>query len=139
MPEPLPNPFNQLATNLGKQGDTFNKPLSDSNQYYGFLSKADQDWETGLWDVLFEVLPAEWAANALARSGDDVNIIAPIGPASLYHLPAVDQNALLQILGLKTTDDLAEGSWYLLQLEKQDKGTVNGMLYDPDIDMEPNT
>jgi hypothetical protein len=133
---PFPNSWNDLANSIGTQGQAFNQPLSPSGNYVAFLSKADQDWETGLWDILFEVVPQEWAMNALVTGSEEVRIIAPQGPASLYHIPTVTESALLQMLGLKSTDDLAEGSWYMLQLQKQNEGTINGMLYDPDIDME---
>lgn len=135
----FPNPFNDLANNMGNQGNAFNKPISDKELYYAFLSKADQDWKTGLWDVMFEIIPYEWAVNAFGIGSEDVHIIAPVGPASLYHLPAVAQTDLLNALGLKNTDDLAEGSWFLLNIRKQESGPVNGMMYDPDLDMEPET
>lgn len=101
MAEPLqslPNPFNQLAVNLGLQGEAFNKPLSVSNQYYAFLSKADKDWETGLWDILFEVVPAEWAANALGRSSEEVDIVAPEGPDSLWFGQRCDRSPHYRVI-----------------------------------------
>lgn len=135
----LPNPFSALANSLAKQGLAFDKPLSDSSQYCAYLSTAEKDEDTGLWSVMFEMVPYEWALNVLAKSSQEVNYVAPVGPNTCYHIPAVTESDLLNVLKLDNTDDVAPGSWYLLRLQKQDSGKVNGILYDPDIDMEPNS
>lgn len=124
--------WKQLFQNVGEQGDQFNQPISPTNRYYAFLSKADLDESTNKYDVLFEVAPAEWFENAIL-SGQSIRLLAPPGPSSLYHIRDADPAALLKALGLSTADDLAEGSWYLITMEKG-TGAITGDFYNPDID-----
>lgn len=124
--------WNSLFQNVGGQGSQFNGPISKSGRYYAFLSKADLDETTGTFDVFFELLPFEWAENAIL-SGLDVDLPPPLSPEIVYHVPSADPSALLSMLGLKTADNLAEGSWYLLQLAPG-TGGISGDLYDPNID-----
>jgi hypothetical protein len=128
--------WNSLFGNVGGQGNQFDGPISPSNTYLGFLSKADLDDVANVYDVLFELVPIEWAVNVLVVSSSDAEYPAPPSPATLYHMTNVDPTALLDMLGLKSADDLAEGSWYFLQLEQGSTGKLTGDLYDPDIDMQ---
>jgi hypothetical protein len=136
MPPPSPS-WNSLFQNVGKQGDVLDNPLSPSNQYYGFLSSCDQDEETQLYYAMFEVVPVEWAHNVYLKD-PTVSTSPPIAPASCYQIADISGTTLLNALGLKSEDYLAEGSWYLLRLEKG-TGTVTGDLYNPDIDMQPDS
>jgi hypothetical protein len=130
--------WNAVFVNVGDQGAKFGSPFSFSNTYYAFLSKADYDESTDTWSVMFEVQPKEWAYNVFNNGSQDVSFLAPGGPASIFHLPYVLTQSLLAVLGLSDTDDVAEGSWYLVQLIKQDQGIVNGIFYNPDIDIHPD-
>lgn len=134
--------------NVGAQGNRFDAPISPSGQYYAFLSKADPAGGTygegsepldDAYDVLFELISKEWMDNAVFSSPIEVRKPAPTPPALLYHIGNVPTAAILKALGLTTTDDLAEGSWYLVSLNQGDKGAVVGDLYDPDIDMRPGS
>jgi hypothetical protein len=139
-----------LFGNVGAQGSQFDRPLSPSGQYYAFLSKADpaggtygpptpppeSSYDTA-YDVLFELVSKEWMDNVVFSPPIDVRQTAPTPPALLYHVWNVPTDAILKALGLSTTDDLAEGSWYLISLTEGDKGAVVGDLYDPDIDWLP--
>lgn len=135
-PNPPGQSWNSLFGNVGSQGGKFNTPLSPSNTYLAFLSKADLDDVANVYDILFELVPVEWAANVLAVSAGDTEYPAPLSPATLYAMQNVDPPTLLAMLGLESDDDLAEGSWYFLQLEPGSTGKLTGDLYDPDIDMQ---
>jgi hypothetical protein len=124
--------WQQLFSSVGKQGTT--EPLSASNQYYAFLSKADLDASKNTYDILFEVVPKEWADAAIFASPIDVRAPAPAAPASLFHIRGADPNDVVTMLGVKSTDYVAEGSWYLLTLTQGATGALTGDLYDPDID-----
>jgi hypothetical protein len=143
VPTPSPKqPWNSLFGNVSAQGKQFDKnPFSQSNQYYAFLAKVEEDESTTpkTYDVLFEVVPQEWMENVILSAATSIKLLAPLAPGSLYHVRDVDETTILNALGLKTTDDLAEGSWYLLTLTKKSESDVGvtGDLYDPDIDMEP--
>jgi hypothetical protein len=127
-----------LFSNAGGQGTT--NPISPSNQYYGFLSKADLNPTSNTYDILFEVIPKEWADAAILASPIDVRAPAPPSPASLYHIRDADPTAVVTVLGVKNTDYVAEGSWYLLTLTPGAlQKAVTGDLYDPDIDMSGAT
>lgn len=119
----------------GAQFDTLDPPAD--GRFYGFLSKADFDDATKTWDVLFEVVNADWADNALFTGTVSISSRLPTVPALLYHIQAADETSLLKTLGLTSTDYLAEGSWYQLVLTPGAKGLVTGDLYDPDIDTVP--
>jgi hypothetical protein len=124
------------------QGDEFDKPISDSGQYYGYLSKADFDDKTGLWDVFFELAPLEWMDNVIFSPSVSIKSAPPPSPATCFHIRGVAETAILNALRLRTTDDLAEGSWYQMSLSKASRElfdnpeAVVGDLYDPDIDLE---
>ncbi|HEX3685589.1 MAG TPA: hypothetical protein VHU83_23850 [Bryobacteraceae bacterium] len=131
--------WDALFKNVGAQGSKFDKdPLSPTGRYYGFLSEVEFDETTKTYDVLFELMQKEWADNALIAQKVEINAPAPFTPALLFHIRGVAEGPLLKVLGLSTTDDLAEGSWYLVNL-KEGKDTVSGDLYDPDLDLIPIT
>lgn len=128
-----------LFKNVGAQGSKFDQdPLSATGRYLGFLSQVNFDETTKSYDVLFEVMSKEWAENAVLNEKPEIRAPAPVTPALLFHIRGIGREPLLKALGLSTTDDLAEGSWYWLQLEKG-KGTVSGDLYDPDLDLLPSS
>ena len=136
---PPGNSWNSLFNNISEQGSAFNIPISPSGWYYAFLSSVEQDWESQKYVVLFEVVPQEWVDNAIMNGDALISALAPVSPASCYFLNQVDGTTLMNMLGLKSEDDLAEGSWYLIQLEKATSGPLLGDLYNPDIDMEPES
>jgi hypothetical protein len=117
----------------GGQGSSFEGPLSPSNTYYAFLSKVDLDATTNLYDVMFEVVAAEWMRNALLSSTVSFEAPPPCSPALIYHIAQIDATTLVSTLDVKSIDFVAEGSWYLLTLLSATDGI--GDLYDPDIDM----
>lgn len=131
-------------TNTGQQANQFNGPLSPSNFYYACLSKVDLDESTGTTDLFFELVLKEWMEAAILSSSVTTMAPPPTSPALCFHIPycGVDnqggysQATILSLLGLKTADNLAEGSWYLLELNSTPgTGAVIGVLYDPDLDM----
>lgn len=142
MASPIAQPWTELFQGVAAQGQAFaDDPLADDGVYYGFLSKVDLDDATTTYDVLFEVVNKAWMDNAVFSRQLSVPRTLPKAPALLYHLPAVPAAELLQVLGLKTTDDLAEGSWYQITLSKSQRqnltagdGALVGDLFDPDID-----
>ncbi|RPD42784.1 hypothetical protein [Chitinophaga barathri] len=138
-PPPLPpSAWNSLFTQLSAQGSTFNTPLSASDWYFAFLSSVDQDEKNGLYYVMFEVVPKEWVDNVIMSGDADISTLAPVSPASCYWINGVTENVILNALGLKSPDELAVGSWYVMQLKKGTSG-ISGDLYDPDLDMEFDT
>jgi len=132
------NNWNSFFSNVSRQGTIFDSPIADNGRYYAFLSKADYDESTDTWSVMFEVQPAKWVINVFEAGSVQINYMAPVGPASIFHLTSVLTNPLLEKLGLSSTDDLAEGTWYAIAIEKQDSGPLNGIFYNPDIDTNPN-
>ncbi|MBV9762800.1 MAG: hypothetical protein JO340_19735 [Acidobacteriaceae bacterium] len=131
--------WDTLFKNVGAQGAKFDRdPLSPTGQYYGFLSSVEFDQTTKTYDVLFELVQKEWNDNAVIDPDTEIRAPAPFAPALLYHIRDIAEEPLLEALGLATPDNLAEGSWYLLTLQKG-KDTVTGDLYDPDIDLLPST
>lgn len=129
-----PNPdYQSLFGRAGGQGRQFDVALAPDGKYYGFLSKADFDEETKLWDVFFELVNKRFMDNAIFNPTTSVPAPAPAMPALAYHVVGASESALLAALSLKSTDDLAEGSWYELALAPG-SGTIAGELYDPDID-----
>lgn len=133
MPPVSPNSsYEALFGSVSSQGSQFEGPLSPSNQYLAFLSKVDLDDTTSTYDVMFEVVAMEWAQNALLSSSVSINAPPPAAPALIYHIPSIAADALMTALGVNTIELIAEGSWYLLTLEKTTDGASS--LYDPDID-----
>lgn len=131
-------------TNTGQQANQYNGPLSPSNFYYAYLSKVDLDESTNTSDVFFEMISKEWMDVAILSGSVNPVTTPPTTPAVAFHIPfcGVDNNGgysqdlIMSCLGLKSADNLAEGSWYLLQLNNNPgTGAVIGLLYDPDIDM----
>jgi hypothetical protein len=137
--QPLSGAWRNSIGAINIQGQPFgDNPISESGNYYGFLSKVDLDQETNLYDVLFEVVSKEWMDNALMSRPVSIPSLLPPSPALLYHIRGVPEATILKTLGLTTADDMAEGSWYLLGLSKSPpklaEGDVAGDLYDPDLD-----
>lgn len=138
MPDFFNLPFDGLFSNLSDQGNVFNGPISPSNRYYAFLSKVDLDETTQLYDVFFELMPKEWADNAFFAGEVNIKAQAPTPPATCYHFPRVPGNEIAARLGLKSPDDMAEGSWYEILIEKKtsEEDNVVGFFYDPSLDFE---
>lgn len=132
--------WNGLFSNLGGQGDAFNNLISPTNRYYAFLSKVDLDTRTGMYDVFFELMPKEWADNAFFAGIVDIKAQAPTPPASNYHIPGVSGTEMAQMLGLQKPDDMAEGSWYEIMIEKStsEDDRIVGYFYDPALETDPN-
>ena len=129
---PFTDWLQELFQNTSEQGSQYDSPLSESNEYLAFLSKEDFDPDESTYDILFEVVPFQWAVKVLAVSR---SVFWPNSvPASLFHMHGVNKDALIEMLRIGTADNLAEGSWYVLRLEKGSDG-LRGTLYDPDIDM----
>jgi hypothetical protein len=84
---------------------------------------------------MFELVSLEWMNNVYFK-GAQISSNPPLAPALCFQIDGIPAQQLLEALGLKSEDNLAEGSWYVLQLKKG-KGAVTGNLYDPDIDMLP--
>jgi hypothetical protein len=129
-------PWNNFFANVGKQGDVYNNPLSPSDLYWAFLSSCEQDEDTGLYYPMFEVVPSEWMNNVYLNP-PLVSSPPPPAPALCFQIDGIQTGALLTALGLKSEDNLAEGSWYVLKLIKG-AGPVTGNLYNPDIDSQPD-
>lgn len=140
MPEVFNGSWNRFFDNLGDQGNAFNKAISASNRYYAFLSKVDGDKFTDIYDVFFELMPKEWADNAFFAGYIDIRAQAPTPPASCYHLTAVSGTEIAAMLGLQKAEDMMEGSWYEVELEKSSSETdrLVGYFYDPALDTDPN-
>jgi hypothetical protein len=140
MPEVFNGSWNGLFSNLGGQGNAFNNLISPSNRYYAFLSKVDGDKYTDVYDVFFELMPKEWADNAFFAGQIDIRAQAPTPPASCYHIPRVSGTEMARILGLQKAEDMMEGSWYEIMIEKSisDDDIAVGYLYDPALDFDPN-
>lgn len=135
------SPWDDLFSNLKGQGNAFNQLISPSNRYYAFLSKADLvDERTNTYDILFELMPKEWAENAFFAGKIDIQATAPTPPATCYHVPFVSWAEIAQMLHLKDPNELIEGSWYEVQLAKStsEEDTVVGYLYDYTLETDPN-
>lgn len=126
----------RLSDNVAAQGNQFNKQIADDGRYYGFLCKADFDEAEKKWDVFFEVVNKKFLANVLLRTTQIPAKLPPM-PGLGFHLEKVEEDALLKCLGLTDVENLAEGSWYELVLDKRSDGAL-GVLYDPDL-IEPGT
>lgn len=129
--------YKKLFQNIHDQGDRFDNPVAENGAYYAFLSKADRVGDsssgTGVWEVLFELVPRAWGLNALTSATMTFAGSPPPGPATFFHLRDLDEDDLLSTLGLEGTSELAEGSWYLLSLAKGATGPLVGDLYDWDF------
>ena len=129
--------WNKLFSNLNQQGQQFDNPQppdEDTLEYFGFLAKADQDWETKKWDILFEVASDKWMNNAIffpdEKLPNQPKTVTPKAPALRFHLVDCDEQALLTALNLKSATDIIEGDWYQLTLVKGDGKSPSGELYD---------
>tara|TARA_R110002167_G_scaffold281830_1_gene487111 strand:+ start:2794 stop:3228 length:435 start_codon:yes stop_codon:yes gene_type:complete len=129
--------FNGFYENLAKQGKQFEVLISSSNQYFAYLSKVEQNYKTKLYDIYFELFTKEWGDNTLMSGSIDVQMSSPVPPVSAFHMRNKKASDLLAILGLKSQDNLAEGSWYLIELIRGSTGTLDGDFYNPDIDHLP--
>ncbi|MCO4090639.1 MAG: hypothetical protein HEQ34_01625 [Sphingorhabdus sp.] len=87
------------------------------------------------FDLTFEMVPVQWMIPAIVAPTISINSPAPNSPALIYHIRGADASMVVTMLGVKNTDYVAEGSWYLLKLGRGKTGKVYGDLYDPDIDM----
>ncbi|MGN6276689.1 MAG: hypothetical protein ACTHNP_12285 [Solirubrobacterales bacterium] len=111
-------------------------PATDG-KYYAYLSKVDEVNEH--WDALFELVNRDLLDAVLFTRKTYVRG-APWAelPIVLFDVAGADEETLLKTLGIGTPDDLAEGSWFELELAKGAKaGTVEGDLYDAGIDLPP--
>ena len=119
--------------NIGDQGAQFKGRISPSNRYVSYLSSCEQDEKTNLYYVMFEVLPYEWFMNAYGGKSDIRALPVPDSPVSLYMIEGITEDDLLRALQLKSADDIAAGSWYLLEL-RSGTGKFNGRLVDGEFD-----
>lgn len=144
MPRPKPGPPSDSALRLFSrtraQGAQFSGRPGQSDEYYGFLSKVDLDTSEAqpVWDILLEVVNKQWLDNVLSQPLDVAAPLPPL-PALLFHAPRLSQDVLLETLGVKDVNSVAEGSWYLVTLTKssgltEDPSRFTGDLFDPDID-----
>lgn len=136
--------WSSTFNNTSQQANQFNGPLSPGNFYYAFLSKVDLDESTSTSDVFFELVLKEWMDAAILSGSVDTMAPPPTSPALCFHIPycgvdnkgGYNQSVILSLLGLKTANNLAEGSWYLIKLSNTPgPNAVIGVLYDPDLDM----
>jgi len=126
-----------LFKNVSRQGTQFNSPIAANNWYYAFLSKVDYDQSTGTWSVAFEVQPAVWTVNVFQNGSRPIKYRAPLGPASIFHMPYASGQDLLAVLGLKDPNDIAEGTWYNIKIVPKVSDILLGIFYNPDIDTNP--
>ncbi len=111
------------------------QPLASEGAYYAYLSKVDQT-EKG-WYVFFELLDKRLLDVALFERGTYVpGSPPPRVPILIFDVANAEEKALLSTLEIPTADDLAEGSWFELEL-KSGPGPVEGNLYDATIDLPP--
>lgn len=136
MPD-LPNPeYQRMFQRVAAQGEAFAEPIlvdaSGKSRFYGLLAKADEI-ETDKWDVFFEVINTRYLENVLG--GRKVSVQGPLPhlPGLAYHLPSVSKTSLLKALGLDEASEIAEGSWYELELTPGEAG-ASGELYDPETE-----
>lgn len=120
-------------------GQTPVAPVPQDNLFCAFLSKADLDATTNSFDLMFEMVPAQWMLPAIIAPPVSTDIPAPVSPALIYHIRGADAPTVVNLLGVKSTDYVAEGSWYVLALVAGSSGQVHGDLYDPDIDKSGQT
>ena len=116
-----PNPdssWNTLFSNLSSQGAQFNDPISPSSTYFAFLSTGDQDERTGLWTLLFELLPAEWVYNVYPQDPTIRTLPPADAPYTLFQIVDAKTEDVLSTLNVKSADYVADGSWYRLLLSK---------------------
>ena len=115
-------------------------PKSGDDTYLACLSKVDWDQTAFRWFLFFDMVPAEaalLAMSALATPG----LPPPATPMIYFHATDAIDGIVLQSLGLKSDADLAEASWYILQLAQGgDRSTaVVGDLYHPDLGIVSDT
>lgn len=121
----------QLIGNVAAQGKRFDGQIAEDGRYYGFLCKADFNEAEKKWDVFFEVVNRKFLDNVLNRT-TLIPAKLPRMPGLGFHLKEVEEEVLLKTLGLTDVENLAEGSWYELELD-EGSGGAQGVLYDPDL------
>jgi len=136
MPD-VPNPeYQRMFQRVAAQGEAFAEPIlveaNEKSRFYGLLAKADEV-EAGVWDVFFEVVNTRYLENVLG--GRKVSVQGPLPhlPGLAYHLPSVSETSLLEALDLDKASEIAEGSWYELELTPGESG-ASGELYDPETE-----
>jgi hypothetical protein len=139
--EPIPESFLKAFGNVTSQGDQFNDRISPDGWYYAFLSKLDPHYAgndgKGLQDgltVTFEIAPRAYIENSVLRTDSQIRIFPRNIPASLLQFDNVLESDLRLVLKLRDTDPLAEGEWYLVQLENPPAKGISAVMVDPDID-----
>jgi hypothetical protein len=142
-PKKRPRPNDEWSgywDGIGQQSQKL-KRFSDSGTYFAFVSKVDEvesDEGATTWIVYFEMMTFEWAFDVLFLPYSGTPTLLPAIPDSAFHCTAVPTDVLTRTLHLKQSADLAEGMWFVLELEKggsPDTQMVGG-LYDPDIDRD---
>ena len=144
MSSPVNTPWSNLFKGVSEQNQDYqDDPISPSGNYYAFLSKVDLDdsGKTPAYEVLFELVSKEWMESAVISRPISVSRPMPPAPALLYAMHQIDETSLLKALGLTDPGDIAEGSWYLINLSPAKGGAqlgegtgLVGDLFDPDID-----
>ena len=97
--QPPKRSWSDAFGDVGGQGDQFKNPLSPSGMYFAFLSKVDLDGsqDPAAYDVMFEVITWEWTQNVILQSKVQIGVIAPVSPASIFHVPTVPPSTILSI------------------------------------------
>ena len=135
-----PNPDQKaFLDGIRKQAKEKNlyEPLAKDGRYYAYLSKVDPvPGKSGSgpqsWDVMFELVNRSLFDLALfERSATSRR--APQVPILVFEVDGADEKTLLDTLGIKKPDDVAEGSWFELTLAKGSKaGAIEGTLFPSD-------
>jgi hypothetical protein len=137
----MPNNWNAVFQAVQAQGrcPPHSDPKSPSDVYFAYIDKADWDDTANVWYLMFDMVPAEAALLGLAGSTGDA-MPAPILPTIIFHATGALQAAVSTALQLTGNDEPAEGSWYVLYLEKggDRKTQVVGELHHPDTDFLGN-
>jgi len=129
-------PWSGVSNAAAKQmgGVTKAEPKSGIDAYLACLSKVDLDQTSSTWFLFFDMVPAEAVLLGLmGKSGESMP--PPETPVIYFHATDALQSVTMDALGLKSLDDLAEGSWYVLWLQQggDRKDAVVGDLYHPDL------
>jgi hypothetical protein len=114
------------------------EPLSEDGEYYAYLSTVDPvpiegESTSQSWDVMFELVSKSLLDVALFKRSVP-SPRPPDVPILVFEVEGADEETLFKTLGVETADDLAEGSWFELTIEKGAKpGTIEGTLFDAGI------